>query len=66
FLFFLSMISNGISEKLNLESIEIWSKSLAFRSMLSSVIDDIARIERSNNTIDTHVGYSLLCMTQKK
>ena len=54
----------GISGKMNPESIEIWCKSFAFRSMLSSIVNEIACIERTNNTIDAHAECSLSRMIQ--
>ena len=54
----------GISGKLSAESIEIWCKSFAFRSMLSSIVNDVACIERTNNTIDAHIESSSFRMIQ--
>lgn len=48
----------GISGQMNSDSIDTWCKSFAFRSMLSSIVNDIATIERPNNTIDAHVECS--------
>jgi hypothetical protein len=48
----------GITGKLSPESIEIWCNSFAFRSTLSSIINKIAGIEKTNNTIDAHAQCS--------
>ncbi len=49
---------------MNPESIEIWCKSFAFSSTLSSIINEIAGIEQTNNTIDAHAECSLTRMIQ--
>jgi hypothetical protein len=54
----------GLSGKFNPESIDVWCKSFAFRSMLSSIANDIAGIERTNNAIDAHIECSPARMMQ--
>jgi hypothetical protein len=61
---FFSINLGGISGKMNPESIEIWCKSFAFSSTLSSIINEIAGIEQTNNTIDAHAECSLTRMIQ--
>ncbi|CAF4057464.1 unnamed protein product, partial [Rotaria sordida] len=54
----------GISEKFNHDTTEVWCKSFAFRSMLSSITNDIACIEKTNNAIDAHAECSFFRMMQ--
>ena len=58
------LVLGGISGKLNHESIDVWCRSFAYRSMLSSIVNDIACIERSQNTIDAHIECSHFRMDQ--
>ncbi len=61
---FFSIHLGGINGKLTPESIDVWCNSFAFRSTLSSIINEIAGIERTNNTIDAHVECSFSRMMQ--
>jgi hypothetical protein len=56
--------SGGITGKLTPESIETWCNSFAFRSTLSSIINEIAGIEKTNNSIDGHAECSSSRMMQ--
>lgn len=46
--------SGGISGKFSDETVNVWCESFAFRSVLSSITNEIAAVERENNTIDAH------------
>ncbi|CAF1392249.1 unnamed protein product, partial [Didymodactylos carnosus] len=48
----------GISGRFNSHLIEIWVQSYAFRSLLSSITHEIAGLETTTNTIDSHVECS--------
>lgn len=51
---FYFLCSGGISGKFTDETINVWCQSFAFRSVLSSITNEIAAVERENNTIDAH------------
>ncbi|CAF1476669.1 unnamed protein product, partial [Didymodactylos carnosus] len=45
----------GISGRFNEQSINNWTNSFAYRAILSTVTNEIAGLETSKNTIDSHI-----------
>ena len=58
YFFILLSFQDGISGKFNTQLIDIWCQSFSYRSILSSITNDIACLERRNNSIDAHVECS--------
>ncbi|CAF4865364.1 unnamed protein product [Rotaria sp. Silwood1] len=48
----------GITGRCSMESIDIWSKSYTFRSLLSTVASELAGIESNINSMESHVECS--------
>ncbi|CAF1468756.1 unnamed protein product, partial [Rotaria sordida] len=48
----------GITGRCSMESIDIWSKSYTFRSLLSTVASELAGIESNVNSMESHVECS--------
>lgn len=51
-------IHGGITGRCSTDSIDIWSNSYIYRSLLSSIINEIVGIESSYNSIDSHIECS--------
>ncbi|CAF1649170.1 unnamed protein product, partial [Didymodactylos carnosus] len=49
---------SGLSGRFSPQLIDIWSKSFAFRSLLASIVSELAGYETSSNSIDSHVECS--------
>ncbi|CAF4553069.1 unnamed protein product, partial [Rotaria sp. Silwood2] len=48
----------GITGRCSVELIDIWSKSYAFRSLLSTITSELAGVESSVNSIESHIECS--------